>query len=124
MARILVIDDEQDVRTVIRAMLQSGGHEVEVAADGEDGIRRFEQGPFDVVLCDSVMPRKPGEETIKEIRKLSDSVVIISMSGAVVDDDEHSATSEGASRRIAKPFRVAALLSMVAECLATSKRRT
>jgi len=122
MARILVIDDEKDVRVVIRAMLESGGHEVEVAADGEEGIRKFQQGPYDLVLCDSVMPRKPGEETTRVIRKLSKSVVIISMTAATFDDDEYSAKSEGISRRIAKPFRFAELLSLVAECL--SERRT
>ncbi|HTO83713.1 MAG TPA: response regulator [Methylomirabilota bacterium] len=115
MARILVIDDEDDVRAVIRAILESGGHEVETASDGVDGVRKFQQQSFDLVLCDSVMPNKPGEEIVGEIRRLSGSMPIITMSGR---PPEHPDDTR-AVRHLAKPFRARTLLSVVAECLAT-----
>src|SRR5262245_26117552 len=118
MARILVIDDEEDVRGVIRAILESGGHEVETAGDGDDAGRKFQQQPFDLVLCDSVMPKKPSEAIIKDIRQLSDSVAIITMSGRPSEENASSAT-----RHIEKPFRASALLSIVAEGLAARAGR-
>jgi CheY-like chemotaxis protein len=117
MARILVIDDEDDVRRVIRAILESGGHEVETASDGDEGMLKFRQQSFDLVLCDSAMPKRPGAAIIKEIRELSDSVAIITMSGRPADEPAGSAT-----RHIEKPFRASALLSVVAEGLATRGR--
>jgi len=121
MARILVIDDEDDVRAVIRAILESGGHEVETAGDGADGVRKFQQQSFDLVLCDSVMPKKAGEEIVEEIRRLSDSMLIITMSGRPAEyPDDASATR--AACHLAKPFRASTLLSVVAECLATRDR--
>jgi len=118
MARILVIDDEDDVRAVIRAILESGGHEVETASDGVDGVRKFQQQSFDLVLCDSVMPNKPGEEIVGEIRRLSGSMPIITMSGRTPEHAD-DAPATRAIRHLAKPFRARTLLSVVAECLAT-----
>ncbi len=120
MARILVIDDEDDVRAVIRAILESGGHEVETAGDGAEGVRKVQQQSFDVVLCDSVMPKKAGEEIVEEILRLSDSMPIITMSGRPPER-----AADAASRvvhHLEKPFRASTLLSMVAECLATRGR--
>jgi len=121
MARILVIDDEDDVRAVIRAILESGGHEVQTASDGADGVRKFQQQPFDLVLCDSVMPNKPGEEIVEEIRLLSGSMPIITMSGRPPEHDD-DASAARAVRHLAKPFRASTLLSVVAECLAARDR--
>jgi CheY-like chemotaxis protein len=124
-ARILVIDDDALLRQTIETMLRSGGHEVVVAVDGADGLRRFQPGLFDLVLCDYLMPGQQGLETVKELRRLAPDVPIVSMTGSIpsaevgeLDSDFLRRSSQsGATRTIAKPFRTAALLALVNQCL-------
>lgn len=128
MARILVIDDDELVRGTVQAMLESDGHEAVLAVDGDDGIRRFHQQRFDLVLCDVFMPRKEGLETVREIRQSSRETPIISMTGSVPAGDGgrldpdflRMSSSLGATRTIAKPFRPRELLALVRECLGSA----
>src|SRR5215831_18590248 len=62
MSKILVADDEDEVRFAIRAVLEDVGHEVIEARDGEDGLATFEKAKFDLVVCDMIMPKKEGVE--------------------------------------------------------------
>lgn len=127
MARILVIEDDEPVRSTLKAMLESGGNAVSIAIDGEDGIRKFQHEPFDLVICDVFMPRKEGLATVGEIRRLSASVPIISMSGSFgpeLDISEKDtpgflrmARALGATETIAKPFRMTDLLALIRKCL-------
>ncbi len=125
MARILVIDDDESLRTIVEAMLKHGGHEVELAVDGRDGVKQFEQHHFDLVLCDVFMPNKEGLETVRELRQLSSSVAVISMTGSIAQTPEgqpdpdflRMATEFGATATIAKPFRLHNLLALVDRCL-------
>lgn len=125
MARILVIDDDELVRSTVRAMLESGGHETVLAVDGEDGLRQFQKRAFDLVLCDVFMPRKEGLETVREIRQISATTPIISMTGSAPvkhggqpdPDFLRMSSLLGATRTIAKPFGRNELLALVRECL-------
>ena len=125
MARILVIDDDELVRGTVQAMLESDGHEAVLAVDGDDGVRRFHQQRFDLVLCDVFMPQKEGLETVREIRQSSRETPIISMTGSVPAGDGgrldpdflRMSSALGATRTIAKPFRPRELLALVRECL-------
>jgi len=127
MARILVIDDNDLLRETVKLMLTSGGHEVALAVNGEDGIRQFQQRPFDLVLCDLFMPEKEGLETVREIRGLSADMPIISMTGSITPvpgssgglnpDFLRMAAAFGATETIAKPFKVRELLALVDKCL-------
>ena len=81
MARILVIDDEDDVRFTISLMLTRYGHEVTVACDGAEGIAKQRETPFDIVITDLVMPGKEGIETIQEIHADFPELPIIAVSG-------------------------------------------
>jgi two-component system, OmpR family, response regulator VanR len=58
MCRVLVIDDSDGVRSTLKAMLESAGHDVVVAFDGVDGVTQFRNQPFDLVISDVVMPRR------------------------------------------------------------------
>src|SRR5690348_15443806 len=62
MARILVIDDEPQVLVVVEQMLRSAGHDVVLAADGREGLRRYREGPHDLIICDLFMPELDGLE--------------------------------------------------------------
>ena len=83
------------------------------------GFRKFQQEPFDLVMCDVFMPQKEGLETIREIRQLSASVRIISMTGGGGGDPDflRMARAFGATQTITKPFRKAEVLALVRQCL-------
>ena len=81
MARILVIDDELDLRTLLEETLKSAGHEVFLAADGREGVERYFTSPTDLVITDLFMPNQNGEETICELRTRYPQVAVIAMSG-------------------------------------------
>lgn len=125
-ARILVVDDNQEVREIVESMLLSADYEVVLAIDGEDAIRQFQEQRFDLVICDVFMPKKDGFEAIREIRGLSATVPIISMTGsyprpsggAHLDPNYLRMSSLlGATKVIAKPFRARELLALVRQCL-------
>lgn len=127
MARILVIDDDELLRDAIKLMLASGGHEAVLAIDPADGVRRFRQERFDVIICDVFMPTKErGVETIAALREISAETPIVSMTGsfprpsggAHLDPEFLRMTREyGATQVIAKPFKAAELLALVRKCL-------
>lgn len=126
-ARILVVDDDDLVRNAVRAMLMSVGHEVVLAVDGEDGILQFEHEPFDLVVCDVIMPNMDGLEMVRELRRLSADIPIISMTGSFMRSTGGAhlnavylrlCSELGATKVIAKPFRARELLALAVQCLA------
>ncbi len=123
MARVLIIEDEQLVRMVLRDMLEAAGHQVTEAEDGEQGLAQFEAHPADIVVTDIVMPRKEGFETIQELRRRYPKVKIIAISGG----DRHRgygvltvAKRFGAHGVLMKPFRRRDLLAMIDDILLTT----
>jgi len=121
MARILVIDDEPDVRLVIQEALASAGHEVVVAANGVEGLRAQHALPAQIALVDLFMPEKEGVETIQDFRRQFPEVKLIAMSGGGRSLDGGfylSAVSQlGASAVLRKPFDCAALLGVIERLL-------
>jgi len=79
--RILVVDDDEALRTIVGLMLASDGHAVCTAADGTAAIALYRQQPTDIVITDIVMPGMEGLETIQELRRLDPNVRVIAMSG-------------------------------------------
>lgn len=84
MARILLIDDDAEVRTTLRAMLEHAGHTVVEAQDGVDGLRAMRTTAPDLIITDILMPEKEGIETIQEIRAECPDIKIIAISGGGV----------------------------------------
>ena len=76
-SRILVIDDDDDVRELVRTLLTRAGHDVRDAADGRAGLREFFSSPPDLVVLDVTMPGLDGWETLSRIRDLSDVPVLM-----------------------------------------------
>lgn len=121
MARILVIDDEEPVRAMLREMLQRAGHEVTEAADGDAGLSAFRSQPPDLVITDILMPAKGGLVTIKEIRSLDPAARIIAISGGGKTGKLSflsTARTFPGVKTLRKPFRRAELLGLVEEVLA------
>jgi PAS domain S-box-containing protein len=117
--RVLLVDDEDDVRDVAEGVLKSLGVEVVTARDGQEGVDRYrsQSGDFDLVLMDLTMPRLGGLEAFFKLRKLDPQVKVLLMSGY----DEKSAALEFADQGLIgflrKPFQVEELRELVAEKL-------
>src|SRR5690349_13999571 len=118
MARILIIDDDAQVRLLMRMRLEAAGYDVEEAKDGAKGLDAFNRQPADLVLTDIYMPKKEGLETIREFRRLNPKLKIIAMSGGgIAGDFLPLAKKLGAAQTIRKPFDNEMLLEAVREVL-------
>jgi len=80
-ARILVIDDDSQVRDMLEEMLETSGHEVALAPDGDTALQMQRATPFELVIADIFMPGKHGLETIQELRTEYPSLKILAISG-------------------------------------------
>lgn len=120
MARILVIEDDEIVRGVIRRVLKAKGYEVEEAEDGKVGVEMYDKNSIDLVLTDIVMPNKEGLETIREIRQMNPEAKIIAISGGGRNtpfDYLNLAEKFGASESFEKPFEWDDLIASIARLL-------
>lgn len=81
MAKILVLDDEPSILIMIKKMLEKAGHQVDVALNGNEGMKLFDQNKPDLLITDIIMPEKEGLETIFELRKKYPDLKIIAISG-------------------------------------------
>jgi CheY-like chemotaxis protein len=95
MAHVLVIDDDVDVRWVIRRAVQADGHTVSEAGDGDEGLQRFAEQPPDLVITDILMPGREGIETIIELRRRRPELPILAISGG----SRHHGARRGARER-------------------------
>jgi CheY-like chemotaxis protein len=120
-ASILVIDDEEAVRGLFRAILEPIGYSVMEASNGRDGLRRFHESPTDVVITDLSMPTGDGQEVIRELRLDSASVKILAVSGSKIENEHlDEAQRLGADALLIKPLGVGELRETVARLLAGS----
>ena len=126
MARILLIDDDEPVRTIVSGALTHFGHSVIEARDGVEGLELFAHAATDLVITDLVMPRKSGREVMRVLREQKPLVKIIAMSGgdrSGLLNALSSAKLDGAAQVLAKPFTIPALLAVVQEVLASGDAR-
>ena len=120
MTRILLIEDEDDLRGLIRAHLAALGHTVDEAPNGKVGVARFRSSPPDLVITDLVMPEMEGLETIRVLKRTDPAVKIIAMSGGGANPaGSYLRVAEhlGASAVLAKPFSRCELETAVARLL-------
>jgi len=114
-ARILVIDDEADVRELLRDILSDAGHDVEMAHNGCEGIEMFEKQSYDLVLTDLGMPVMSGWEVAGKIRQMNKCVPIALVTGWNVVLDDAALHSSGVNLVVHKPFQVDQVLNLVKE---------
>jgi YesN/AraC family two-component response regulator len=120
MARILLIDDDETVRTILYLTLVHAGHEVIEARNGREGLEKFRQDVVDLVITDIVMPEKEGFEVLMKIRKKNPTLKIIAISGGGLHNAAHylqTAKLLGAAKVLAKPFSNETLMAAVNELL-------
>jgi CheY-like chemotaxis protein len=117
MASILIIDDNDEFRYMLRTLLERAGHQTTEAHNGMEGMRVYRQFPTDVVCCDLFMPEKEGLETLRELRREFPTVKLIAMSGGGLDgavDMLPVARYFGANEALQKPFELEVLLGIIA----------
>ncbi len=120
MARVLVIDDDEVARTLVKRMLAGEGHQVEEALDGAEGLRAFGKNPPDLVLTDINMPGLDGHDVIEAIRVQHADVPIIAISGGGATPKDElllKASALGAVEIIMKPFEFRQLVGAVERAL-------
>ncbi|HCL05024.1 MAG TPA: response regulator, partial [Chitinophagaceae bacterium] len=103
MPTILIIDDERAIRNVLKDILGNEGFKVEEAADGEEGLKKFTSGTYDVVLCDIKMPKLDGIEFLQKVTELNTDTPVIMISGHGNIETAVDAVKKGAYDYISKP---------------------
>lgn len=103
MPTILIIDDERAIRNVLKDILSNEGFKVEEAADGEEGLKKFQAGSFDVVLCDIKMPKLDGIEFLQKVMETGTDIPVIMISGHGNIETAVDAVKKGAFDYISKP---------------------
>jgi Response regulator containing CheY-like receiver, AAA-type ATPase, and DNA-binding domains len=103
MSNILIIDDEKAIRKTLSEILSYEGYKIEEAGDGEEGLKRFKEKNFDVVLCDIKMPKLDGIEFLDKAREANPDVPVIMISGHGTIETAVEAVKKGAYDYISKP---------------------
>lgn len=120
-ARLLVAEDEANLRLVIQKELQRLGYRVSVAPDGEAALRRLEEGNVDVLLADINMPRIDGMELLRRVRERANPPEVIMLTGHATVETAIEAMKLGAYDYLSKPYRITELDVLVKQ--AAEKRR-
>jgi len=110
---ILVIDDDDQVRTLLKDILVYGGHQVIEAADGILGMKYLEEGKFDMVLTDLGMPAMNGWEVAKWVKSKVPRIPVGLITGWGIHLDEEKIKESGVDLVIGKPFQVRDILEAV-----------
>src|SRR5262245_2583694 len=102
-SRILVVDDDDDIRGLVRALLERAGHEVIDAPDGRAGLRELYAGSPDLVILDVAMPGLDGWATLERIREVSD-IPVLMLTARDAELERVRGLRGGADGHVVKPF--------------------
>jgi CheY-like chemotaxis protein len=121
--KVLVCDDEDVLRVLLRVTLESHGHSVVEARDGEESLQRARCERPDVIILDMMMPGPSGLDVVAELRCDPDlaTTPVVMLSARTQADDREAAARAGADRFLAKPFSPLELVRVVDELLASSR---
>lgn len=118
MPRILLIDDDDSVRTVLMLTLKHFGYTVTEARNGNEGLEKFHQGGADLLITDIVMPEKDGLEVLMSLKRTQPTLKVIAISGGgrtSAQDYLQIARLMGATKVLEKPFTSEVLMAAVRE---------
>ncbi len=118
--RILLVDDEQSIQTLLSYPLRKDGYHVTSAQDGREALQRFEEARFDLVILDLMLPKLDGVEVCRELRSRS-QVPIIMLTAKGSETDKVAGLEVGADDYITKPFSMREFRSRVKAALRRSR---
>ncbi|MBI5186834.1 MAG: sigma-54-dependent Fis family transcriptional regulator [Nitrospinae bacterium] len=113
MKSVLVVDDEPEMRIALQETLERAGYAVMTAVNGEEGLRRFEESPSEIVITDVRMPKVTGIEVLRSIKKKSPRTPVVMITAYGTIDNAVEAMKEGAFDYILKPFSAEAIETAV-----------
>ena len=122
-AKILVIDDEESVRSVLSRVLSQVNHQVTVAENGEEGIRLFKEKEFDIVLTDLGMPGMSGWEVCRAIKKMSPRTPVGMITGWGMEVGQDKMKEYELDFLISKPFNLSQILSVLDETVQSKRSK-
>lgn len=120
MAKVLIVDDEQKIRFVVKEYAQFSGHEVTEVGDGSEAVELCRKQNFDIIIMDVMMPKVDGFSAVKEIRKFSSTPVIM-LSARGEEYDKLFGFELGIDDYVVKPFSPKELMARVTAVLARGK---
>ena len=121
MPKLLVVDDEQNIRAMIRKYAEFDGYAVEEAGDGMEAVEKFRAGAFDLIIMDVMMPELDGFSACREIRKADEQVPIIMLSARGEEYDRIHGLEQGVDDYVVKPFSPRELMMRVSALLKRSQ---
>ena len=121
MPKLLVVDDEQNIRAMIRKYAEFDGYAVEEAGDGMEAVAKFRAGAFDLIIMDVMMPELDGFSACREIRKADEQVPIIMLSARGEEYDRIHGFELGVDDYVVKPFSPRELMMRVSAVLKRSQ---
>jgi len=122
--KILVMDDEQSLREMIKKMLEHFGYEAEICADGTEAVKLFKSAlktkPFDMIIVDLTIPGGMGGlETIENIKKFEPELKAIVMSGHLIESLSEEDENKGYKAMIEKPFKMYELVNSIEKVMSS-----
>jgi DNA-binding response OmpR family regulator len=124
MSRVLIADDDPDIRELVRFKLEQAGHEVVAVGDGDAAVTSArDEGPFDLAVLDIMMPRRSGIEVCQALRaeEATRAIPVLLLTAKAQEKDVEAGFAAGADDYIVKPFSPRELMSRVTVALARSR---
>lgn len=106
LGRVLVVDDEENIREVLSNYLISMNYDVQTAEDGQDALNKYQKGEFDLIISDLLMPNVDGLELLKRVRDMDKDVIFLMITGYPSIETAVDAIKKGAYDYITKPFHM------------------
>src|SRR5206468_12240379 len=116
--RVLVVDDEPKVLSLVREYLAADRHDVETATDGRDGLDKLRTGKFDLIVTDRSMPRMSGDQLAVAAKRLRPETPIVLLTGFGELMSDHDERPEGVDLIVSKPITLAALRAAMTRVIA------
>ncbi len=122
-ARLLIVEDDPQMRRILSDMLSEEGYKVSSVGSGKEAIEKVKGNGFDVVVADIVMPGMDGMGVLKEVKKLEPQIHVIMITAFATIENAVEAMKNGASDYIAKPFKIAEVEVAIKRVLEETKFR-
>ena len=121
MNNILIVDDDPELRSNLKEILQDEGYTTEEAASGREAIGKASSEQFSIILLDLMMPGMDGIETLAELRRISPKTKVVMITAFATVENAVNAIKKGASDYITKPFRIEELLAIIRRAIEESR---
>jgi DNA-binding NtrC family response regulator len=117
MEKILIVDDDEDLRTKMSKFLGGAGYETQMVSSGREAVEKASDEDFDVVLLDLIMPKMSGSDVLIELKRVSPRSKVIMITAFATIDNAVDAIKRGASDYVTKPFKIDDLLMRIKRVL-------